>query len=37
MVEEGLMSESLTRRKNAANHLAGGRFQIGRVAGFISE
>src|SRR5580704_13244736 len=33
----GLMPESLTRKKNAANHRKGGRLQIGMVAGFISE
>jgi len=37
MVEEGLMPESLTRRKTPANYLSGGPFQIGTVAGFISE
>jgi len=31
------MPESLTRKKNAANHRKGGRLQIGMVAGFISE
>jgi len=33
----GLLPESLTRKKNAANLSTGGRLQIGMVAGFKSE
>jgi hypothetical protein len=33
----GLLPESLTRKKNAANLPGGGRLQIGMVAGFKSE
>jgi len=33
----GLLPESLTRKKNAANLSTGGRLQIGMVAGFSSE